>query len=198
MPVITIKFRGNAGQAYQMVTRVLSVILGKIPDYMDIRKNTYNRVANKLLYLVWIDFQVKSSRGRGIDGDSWQELSPVTIKKRNLKYKKKNGRRFRFNPNPPILIDTGALLRSLTPAKTPTRKSNRKHQILNHGNGWVEIGTDTGRKTDNHTGKPPKLPQRRFWPDDIPDLWMQRIIQELIEGIMDGFRKFGAASGGRR
>ncbi len=80
-----------------------------------------------------------------------------------------------------ILVDTGALLDSLSPF------SDSPDKVFKVTGNGVTLGTKREGAMDHHTGNPERnLPQRRLWPEPAnwPDSWWQDIKDEVVQGIV--------------
>lgn len=148
-----------------------------------------------ILGLIKKAFITKARGGTDESGLRWAPLSPVTIARRlgrtRPKPKKKAGYKGikgkapadfdKYAGSVEILIDSGKLLDSLTPASTSD------DQVLNAGNGTVAVGTSVEYASKHHHGIPGKLPRRRLWPEPNkwPKSWWNEILNEIRTAIMD-------------
>ena len=176
-------------------------------------RDLLTRVGLAMLRRIHGAFLVKMRGGTDEAGDRWAPLSPVTIamrlRRRGIGSPKKRSRAKRkvvlsgdispahqraraiirsagarydkYGRDAEILHDTGRLLLSLTPG------SNSAEQVLEVSAGRVIVGTNREGAKANHEGRPPKLPQRRLWPDpsDWPPEWWDQILTEVQDGVVD-------------
>ena len=80
-----------------------------------------------------------------------------------------------------ILVDTGALLDSLSPW------SDSPDKIFKVTGNGVTLGTRREGAMDHHTGVPERnIPQRRLWPEPTnwPDSWWQDIKDEVVQSVV--------------
>jgi len=160
-------------------------------------------------------FLVKMCGGTDEAGDRWVPLSPVTVAiRRRRRDKSSPSRKTRdrskrnrteqehiptskrrtrsiikgagtsydkYGRDEEILHDTGLLLESLRP------ESFSAEQVFEIADGRVIVGTRREGAEDHHKGRPPKLPQRRLWPDpaDWPSSWWDEITAEVQSGVVD-------------
>lgn len=80
-----------------------------------------------------------------------------------------------------ILVDSGALLESLSPG------SGSPHQVFRIERSEVIIGTTREGAAAHHTGIPGCLPQRRLIPppNRWPASWWKSVTDEVCEGLVD-------------
>lgn len=131
------------------------------------------------------------SRGRGKKGKvKYDDVTPARRRLLNIA-KGRSALHDKYGRNAPrtdILVDSGALLDSLTP------NSGSPYQVIRAGHGRIELGTDRPGAMDHHTGVPERnLPQRRLWPApgswpqswwrDVSDPIVRAIVQTVIERI---------------
>lgn len=86
------------------------------------------------------------------------------------------------NAQVPILIDTGALLESLSPG------TSSPDQVFRIDQGSVTIGTTRQGAMAHHRGVPRRnLPQRRLWPDpdNWPESWWDDILNQIEQGLVE-------------
>jgi hypothetical protein len=78
-----------------------------------------------------------------------------------------------------ILVDTGKLLKSLTPG------ARSGAQVFRVEAGSVTIGTKRKGALAHHQGVPGRLPQRRLWPKPAnwPMSWWNDILSRVAEGL---------------
>lgn len=78
-----------------------------------------------------------------------------------------------------ILRDSGKLARSLVPGDGTMPPPG---QIFEMPPGSITVGTK--EKAWHHKGIPGKLPARPFWPETLPDDWLQKVLEAGREGII--------------
>lgn len=80
-----------------------------------------------------------------------------------------------------ILRDTGKLLSSLSPGEPS------EHSVFRVGRGDVTVGTNRPGALAHHEGDPPRLPQRRLWPE--PERWSTGWWRGILVPVRDGVVK---------
>ncbi len=173
--------------------------------------DTLQRIGLAIFRVIYDAFLVKMRGGTDDAGDRWAPLSPVTVairqRRRGVGPPRKRSRYRKFTQNDlspaqrrlrsitkgagasydkygrdyEILHDRGRLLESLRPG------SGSAEQVFEIADGRVIVGTNREGAARNHQGDPPKLPQRRLWPDpsDWPDEWWDQILEEVQAGVVD-------------
>lgn len=123
------------------------------------------------------------SRKRKAGGQRYDDVPPARRRLQNIiKGKGRTPTRNRYDGlRRDILVDTGALLDSLSPW------SDSPDKIFKITASGVTLGTKRKGAMDHHTGNPERnLPQRRLWPQPHtwPDSWWQDIKDEVVQGIV--------------
>lgn len=75
-----------------------------------------------------------------------------------------------------ILVESGELMDSLKPNSDFTQRPTGPATVFNVSPGLVEVGT---------TEKPFHHRKRPFWPETIPDVWMDDILHDVCVSIVD-------------
>jgi hypothetical protein len=110
---------------------------------------------------------------------------PSTIQKALAAYQKAVDQAKQvYNPQLEILTDTGLLRKSFSPGVVEEAAGGAQFQVFKPAPGAVAVGTN--RYPWHHTGNPPHLPARPFWPPDgrLPASWWEAVRLAAGRGVV--------------
>lgn len=178
--VVRIKTSWSEESVRDLINRIPKIISGDEPDEHGIRK-VYSKVfLQELLSQIHEAYLVKSKGGEDNLGNSWPPI------KQSTKYGKANkkllqgisnvlGAEASANKRDLIMIETGLILRSLTPSKS----GYRKYQIAKYENGKFTVGTEV-EYAKYHENSRPVIPHNiEPWVEQASNKAMEAVVEHL-------------------
>lgn len=175
MAEIIVRFNGSRAD----VRRLVGTIPKRATGNSRVMNTALRNSATVLMNHIRTAFLVKTKGGTDQAGLRWAPLSPRTVANRSKKRPRFKGLK---GARTDILIETGELLKSLTP------KARNPHTVLRAGLGQVILGTSRKWARTHHKGAPKlRIPQRRLWPVPArwPHTWKQELLGTVREGIVN-------------
>lgn len=177
---VTIRVRSSRAKVAAALRALPAACSGRAATGGTAARTLLVRLGLQALTSVSEGFAVRSRGGTDDSGLAWPKLKRLTIK-----LKKPRAER----PREAILRDDDLLRDSLTPGTPPEAASAEpppvELQVFRLGKGSVEVGTRRKHAMAHHTGVPPRLPQRRLWPERWPARWLGGLLKQARLGVVE-------------
>lgn len=172
---VTVRFNGTRADLLARLRAMPAALSGMPVRGIRVAQKAWRACALELLEIIRESFEEKGTGAVDRAGVRWRPLTPQTIRAKKLRYRSKKKQEGALANPETIGVDTGALLRSLSPG--------RPGNILEVYAGGARVGSSIDYADEFHKERP-------MWPGpgkgEWPVLWLERLGIALGNAVAQG------------